>query len=113
MIHAVRIALIIDSLALICRVPRFAESTRHSNEDVLRQALSLDFDEAKAIIRQEFSLDKTKHVHSDVDETQNYRDESYSYYQAIAEQILAPLERNNQMIKRITQMISGHYGAHG
>ena len=113
MIHAVRIALIIDSLALICRVPRFAESTRHSNEDVLRQALSLDFDEAQAIIRQEFLLDKTKHVHSDVAETQNYRDESYSDYQAIAEQILAPLERNNQMIKRITQMISGHYGAHG
>ena len=113
MIHAVRIALIIDSLALICRVPRFAESTRHSNEDVLRQALSLDFDEAQAIIRQEFSLDKTKHAHSEVAETQNYRDESHSDYQAIAEQILAPLERNNQMIKRITQMISGHYGAHG
>ena len=112
-IHAVRIALIIDSLALICRVPRFAESTRHSNEDVLRQALSLDFDEAQAIIRQEFSLDKTTHSQTDVAEAQNYRDESYSDYQAIAEQILAPLERNNQMIKRITQMISGHYGAHG
>ena len=113
MIHAVRIALIIDSLALICRVPSFAEPTRLSNEDVLRQALSLDFDEAQAIIRQKFSLDKTKHEHSEVAETQNYRDDSHSDYQAIAEQILVPLERNNQMIKRITQMISGHYGAHG
>ena len=37
-LHALRIALIIDSLALICRVPNFSDSNRHTHEDVLRAA---------------------------------------------------------------------------
>ena len=113
LIHAVRVALIIDSLALICRVPRFAESNRHSNDDVLRQALSLDFDGVQKIIRQEFSLDKTKLTYGQLREKQNYKDDGSSDYQAIEEQILNPLNRNHKMIKLISQMISGHYGAHG
>ena len=113
MIHAIRIALIIDSLALISRVPQFAESNRYSNDDVLRHALSLDFDEVQEIIRQEFSLDKPQLEYGELSERQNYKADNSSDYQAISEKILVPLNFNHKMIKRISQMISGHYGAHG
>ena len=113
LIHAIRIALIIDSLALISRVPKFAASNLHSNDDVLRHALSLDFDEVQKIIRQEFSLDKISLTYGQLSEKQNYKDDNSSDYQSIVKQILDPLDFNHKMIKRISQMVSGHYGAHG
>ena len=113
LIHAIRIALIIDSLALVSRVPKFAASNLYSNDDVLRHALRLDFDEVQKIIRQEFSLDKIPLNYGQLIEKQNYKDDNTSDYQTITQQILDPLDFNHKMIKRISQMVSGHYGAHG
>ena len=77
-LHALRIALIIDSLALICRVPNFSDSNRHTNEDVLRAALTLDFEEVENIIRQEFSLNKVQTKFDSLAEMQDY-DDAVSY----------------------------------
>ena len=112
-LHALRIALIIDSLALICRVPHFSESNLHANEDVLSAALALDFEEAENIIRQEFSLDKAQPKFDSLDETQDYSNEASTDYHVIEEQILLPFLKNKRTIILISQMVSGHYGAHG
>ena len=112
-LHALRIALIVDSLALICRVPEFSDSNRHTNEDVLSAALDLDFDEVEKIIRQEFSLDKVQPKYDALAETQNYKIEASSDYHVIEEQILVPIANNKRIILLISQMVSGHYGAHG
>ncbi len=112
-LHALRIALIIDSLALICRVPNFADSNRHTNEDVLRAALALDFEEAENIIRQEFSLNKVQAKFDSLTETQDYDDGGSTDYNVIEEQILVPFRENRRIIMLISQMVSGHYGAHG
>ena len=112
-LHALRIALIIDSLALICRVPDFSDSNRHSNEDVLRAALDLDFEEVENIIRQEFSLDKVQPELDSLAETQDYNNEALTDYHVIEEQILVPFVENRRIIMLISQMVSGHYGAHG
>ena len=79
----------------------------------MRHALSLDFDEVQKIIREEFSLDKTSLTYGQLSEKQNYKDGNSSGYQSIVKQILDPLDFNHEMIKRISQMVSGHYGAHG
>ena len=112
-LHALRIALIIDSLALICRVPNFSDSNRHTNEDVLRAALALDFDEVENIIRQEFSLNKVQTMFDSLAETQDYDDGASTDYNVIEEQILVPFGENRRIIMLISQMVSGHYGAHG
>ena len=112
-LHALRIALIIDSLALICRVPHFSDSNRHTNEDVLNAALDLNFEEVENIIRQEFSLDKTQPKHDSLAEIQNYNVEDTTDYHVIEEQILVPIAENKRVIMLISQMVSGHYGAHG
>ena len=112
-LHALRVALIIDSLALICRVPHFSDSNRHSNEDVLTAALALDFEEVENIIRQEFSLDKIQPKFDSLAEKQDYNDEVSIDYHVIEEQILVPFLENKRIIMMISQMVSGHYGAHG
>ena len=112
-LHAIRIALIIDSFALICRVPHFSDSNRHTNEDVLRAALNLDFEEVENIIRQEFSLDKVQTLYGSLTEPQNYKVENFSDYHIIEDQILVPIAENKRIILLISQMVSGHYGAHG
>ena len=112
-LHALRIALIIDSLALICRVPNFSDSNRHTNEDVLRAALTLDFEEVENIIRQEFSLNKVQTKFDSLAETQDYDDGGTTDYNVIEEQILVPFKENRRIIMLISQMVSGHYGAHG
>ena len=112
-LHALRIALIIDSLALICRVPHFSDSNRYTNEDVLREALALDFEEVEKIIRQEFSLDQARPKFDSLAETQDYNDEASTDYHVIEEQILVPFIENKRKIMLISQMVSAHYGAHG
>jgi hypothetical protein len=112
-LHALRIALIIDSLALICRVPHFSESNLHANEDVLSAALALDFEEVENIIRQEFSLGKAQPKFDSLAETQDYSNEASTDYHVIEEQILLPFLKNKRTIMLISQMVSGHYGAHG
>jgi hypothetical protein len=112
-LHALRVALIIDSLALICRVPHFSDSNRHTNEDVLTAALALDFEEVENIIRQEFSLDKIQPKFDSLAEKQDYNDEVSIDYHVIEEQILVPFLENKRIIMMISQMVSGHYGAHG
>ena len=112
-LHALRIALIIDSLALICRVPNFSDSNRHTNEDLLREALNLDFEEVENIIREEFSLDKVQPKFDSLAEMQDYDDEITNNYRVIEEQILVPILENKRKIMLISQMVSGHYGAHG
>ena len=112
-LHALRIALIIDSLALICRVPTFSDSNRHTNEDVLGAALALDFEEVENIIRQEFSLNKVQTKFDSLAETQDYDDGGSTDYNVIEEQILVPFRKNRKIIMLISQMVSGHYGAHG
>ena len=112
-LHALRIALIIDSLALICRVPDFSDSNRHTNEDVLRAALDLDFEDVENIIRQEFSLDKVQPKLDSLSEPQDYNNEALTDYHVIEEQILVPFAENRRIIMLISQMVSGHYGAHG
>jgi phosphoenolpyruvate carboxylase len=112
-LHALRIALIIDSLALICRVPNFSDSNRHNNEDVLRAALALDFEEVENIIRQEFSLNKVQTKFDALAETQDYDDGASTDYNVIEKQILVPFRENRKTIMLISQMVSGHYGAHG
>ena len=112
-LHALRIALIIDSLALICRVPNFSDSNRHNNEDVLRAALALDFEEVENIIRQEFSLNKVQTKFDALAETQDYDDGASTDYNVIEKHILVPFRENRKTIMLISQMVSGHYGAHG
>ena len=112
-LHALRIALIINSLALICRVPHFSESNFHANEDVLSAALALDFEEVENIIRQEFSLDKAQPKFDSLAEAQDYSNEASTDYHVIEEQILFPFLKNKRTIMLISQMVSGHYGAHG
>ena len=112
-LHALRIALIIDSLALICRVPHFSDSNLYTNEDVLRAALNLDFEEVENIIREEFSLDKPQPKFDSLAETQDYNDEASANYYVIEKQILVPFIENKRKIILISQMVSAHYGAHG
>jgi phosphoenolpyruvate carboxylase len=112
-LHAVRIALIIDSLLLVCRVPRFAESGQYSNAQMLNLALALDFDSVQEIVTEIFSLDAAARLGLTLEEPQSYAEDNTENYRQISEQILRPLAENKELILQISQMISGYYGAHG
>ncbi len=58
-------------------------------------------------------MDKIKPKYDSLAETQNYTVEDSSDYHVIEEQILVPIAENKRTIMLISQMVSGHYGAHG
>ena len=113
LLHAIRIAVIGDSLMTICRTPNIAESNQYSNEDILSLGLSLDFDSAATIIRSAFGPSTGIDGAAGLTEAETYSSDTASNFAAIEAEVLAPLAANKVLIDRITQMISAHYGAHG
>ena len=113
LLHAIRIAVIIDSLVLLCRTPKFAESNQYSNADLLSVGLRLDFETAAAIIQSAFQSNAGDRGGDQLAEAETYSASNSGSYGAITEQILQPLAANHRIILTVTQMISGHYGAHG
>ena len=73
----------------------------------------LDFEEVENIIRQEFSLNKVQTNLGSLAEPQDYDDAASTDYNVIEEQIFVPFKENRRIIMLISQMVSGHYGAHG
>ena len=111
-LHAVRIALIMESLICVSQVPRFAESNRHSNADLMAAALRLDFETVCSIVEDEFQ-DTSGIEQPILSESENYRNEAPFSYTDTRAKILLPLIENQKRIRQITQMISGLYRAHG
>lgn len=114
LLHAIRIAVILNSLSLICQTPRFAESNHYSNDDVIRLALKLDFESVHNIIVSEFSLDKGRaNDMLELAEPASHNKPSLKSYLGLQDKVLKPLKMNRHLILKISQMISAHYGAHG
>ncbi len=114
LLHAIRIATIMDSLILLCHIPNLAESNQYSNTDILTFGLKMDFTSAKEIIRASFTLDdNVANAGDNLAEAENYSANNTGNYGVIDEKILAPLEKNHRLILTISHMISAHYGAHG
>ena len=117
LLHAIRLAVITDSLMVICRTPNLGESNQYSNDDILALGLSLDFAGVGEIIRDAFSRGPGAALGETLGETlgeaETYSGESSGNFAAIEREILAPLRENQVLINRITQMVSAHYGAHG
>ena len=80
---------------------------------MLNLALSLDFASVAKIVADIFSLDRKNEHKQALQEPQNYSVEHSQNYKQITEQILDPLANNNKIILKISQMMSGYYGAHG
>ena len=113
LLHAIRIAVIGESLMIICRTPNLGESNRHSNDDLLALPLRLDFDAAADIICSAFSASRHSETNVGLIEPDTCLQESSSSFAKIEQVVLVPLSANKAIIDRITQMISAHYGAHG
>ena len=112
LLHALRLTIITDSLIKIAKVPRFAESNRHSNTDLVNAALRLDFESACQIIEIEFP-EKQGHHAADLAEPDSYLATQSTGYEKTRDKLLAPLYDNQKKLRLITQLISAHYGAHG
>lgn len=113
LLHAIRIAVIIDSLTLICQTPNLGESNQYSNTDILALGLRLDFETAMEIIQSAFTAGYAASAKNGLAEAEDYSLSNTGNYTVIEEQILRPLADNQRIIRTITQMISAHYGAHG
>ncbi|NCF48065.1 MAG: phosphoenolpyruvate carboxylase [Bacteroidetes bacterium] len=113
LLHAIRIALIIDSLMLICRAPVLGEANQYSHEDMLAFGLSLDFDRVLSILDDAFGAMRDQPLTGALDEAENYSSESKSNFEIITREIMQPLRDNQALIIRISAMVSAHYGAHG
>jgi len=112
LLHAVRIALITDALVKVSQVPRFSETNRNSNADMVSAALQLDFDTVCAIIEEEFPNNKTADA-APLLEPETYSTSNKQGYEMTQQQLLVPLREYQRHIRLITQMISANYGAHG
>ena len=113
LIHAVRIAVITDTMIKTFQVPRFTESNRYSQSDLYNAALTLDFDLIDQIVRDEFPADEPNGSDVTMLESETYAQLSEISYGDLSQKVRLPLASNHHLIKKVTQMISANYGAHG
>lgn len=113
LLHAIRIALILNSLMIVCKTPRLGETYHQSNDDIITLGLSLDFKAASDIIREAFSQSFEKNFSGEPRERETYSGDVRGNLSAIDKEVLKPLEDNQKVIDQITQLVSLYYGAHG
>ena len=113
LIQAVRIAVITDTMIKTFQVPRFTESNRYSQSDLYNAALTLDFDLIDQIVRDEFPADEPNGNDVTMSEDETYAQLSEMSYGDLSKKVRLPLANNHKLIKKVTQMISANYGAHG
>ncbi len=112
-LHSLRIALIINSLVIMCKIPKLSTSNKFTNSDILSYGLLLDFNNVIKIIRSAFSNNKSFKDGNQIKEKENYSSSNKSNLSLIEKEIIRPLERNNKMIKNITQLVAVNHGAYG
>ena len=112
-LHSLRIALIINSLVIICKLPKLSAGNKFTNSDILSYALILDFNGVIKIIRSAFTNDKSFKDGHYIKEKENYSSNNKGSLYIIEREIIKPLERNNKMIKNITQLVAVNHGAYG
>ena len=113
LLQATRIAIITDTMIKTFQVPRFTESNRYSQSDLYNAALTLDFDLIDQIVQDEFPADETQDNDMVMSEDETYAMQSEMSYGDLSKKVRHPLSDNHKLIKKITQMISANYGAHG
>ena len=112
-LHSLRIALIINSLVIMCKIPKLSTSNKFTNSDILSYGLLLDFNSVVKIIRSAFTNDESFKDGNHIQEKENYSSNNKSSLSLIEREIIKPLERNNKMIKNITQLVAVNHGAYG
>jgi len=112
-LHSMRIAIIINSLVIICKIPKLSTSNKFTNSDILSYGLLLDFNNVIKIIRSAFTTDKSFKDGNHIKEKENYSNNNKGSLALIEREIIKPLERNNKMIKNITQLVAVNHGAFG
>ena len=112
-LHATRIALIIDTIVRAFQVPRFSESNRFSQSDLYNAALTLNFALIDEIVTQEFPEDARSKTDMQLKETETYTQNAQLSYGDMTSKIREPIAHNQKLIMKITQLISAKYGAHG
>ena len=81
-LHSLRIALIINSLVIICKIPKLSTSNKFTNSDILSYGLLLDFNNVIKIIRSAFTNDKSFKDGNHIREKENYSSNDKKYYSA-------------------------------
>ena len=111
--HAIRIALIIENLVLLTKVPNIAESNDFSNDDIIASGLQLNFLNASNIIKKSFSSGSNLDSKLSLSEKENYSKINVKNYELIEKNIINPIEYNQNILFLISNLISNKYGALG
>ena len=112
-LHAIRIALIIENLVLITKVPNIAESNDFSNDDIIASGLQLNFLNACDIIKKSFSTGSSLDNKLSLSEKENYSKINVKNYELIEKNIINSIEYNQNILFLISNLISNKYGALG
>ena len=112
-LHSLRIALIINNLVIICKIPKLSTSNKFTNSEILSYGLLLDFKTVIKIIRSAFTNDKSFKDSSHIKEKENYSRNNKGSLSLIEKEIIKPMQKNNKMIKNITQLVAVNHGAYG
>ena len=112
-LHSIRIALIIESLVIICKIPKLSETNKFNNSDILSFGLLLDFKGVIDIVKNAFSINKSYVDNMKIKEEENYFSKGESNFNVMEKKIIKPLEKNYKLIQKITQLVSANHGAFG
>tara|TARA_E500000178_G_scaffold248578_1_gene245201 strand:+ start:15 stop:938 length:924 start_codon:yes stop_codon:yes gene_type:complete len=112
-LHSIRIALIIESLVIICKIPKLSETNKFNNSDILSFGLLLDFKGVIDIVKSAFSTNKSYVENIKIKEEENYFSKGQSNFNVMEKKIIKPLEKNYKLIQKITQLVSANHGAFG
>ena len=113
LLHAVRLALILEVFAMAMRVPAFSHRHDVTTEELIGKLLELDVPGAVEILMQTFPIDAEPLDLEDFGSSATYRGEEERDYRLEHRLLFRPLLEIHDLIRRISVAVSHLAGAHG
>ncbi len=111
-LHALRVALILQLYELTTRVPDFAPQLGTTRERVVLRLLHLDVPGAVDTLERIFSLQPSAQI-EDFGEQANYRGDDQHTYEAEHAEVFRPLREIHSLVRRVSSAVIHHIGFFG
>ena len=108
-LHAIRVALILQLYELITKVPDFSPQLGTTREHTLLRLLHLDIPGAVSVLERIFSMQPAATT-EEFGEVASYRSEESHTYEAEHEQVFRPLRETFELVRRVSSAVVHHIG---
>ena len=113
LLHAIRIALMEHIFLLAAQVPEFAPRHDIAPDQVMALVLSMDVPDAVSLLKEVFPADGVANSDASFDEEATYMPGETGGYLNLHQNLIEPMAKSYETLRRISVAVSHHFRAHG